>query len=339
MSKKIKDIKELPEAKMLMDGVGNIYRYVKKQVNDRVFAVAFIISLTAWFLYTLSGNFTTMVTYPVKITGALVSDSTDNELEESKIYDIDCKVTGSGFGIWRSKMGSTIRINTSELQPQKSSEGNYVINVSSLEKVISNKVNGVVIDNIYSDDIVFKALTQTTKQVPITPIVNIKSSGYYMPIGDVVTDPTYITITGPIDKVNAITSVTTYPVKIESKKSSVTGELELLPIENIQFSRDVIQYYMRFARYVERKVTMPIVIQGDMFSIYEVLPETIEVTFNIAEEIYHDFKPEQIEAYIDLSEYKNSDKNMHIVQFDGLPEGVEIRNQRPSHVVVYNGGF
>ncbi len=307
--------------------------FVLSLIQDKVFAAAFALSFLIWFIYSLSGNFTTVITIPVHITGALVGNSMGTTTEETKSYEIDCKVAGSGFRILRSALFSDVKVNTSELKLDKQPDGSYVVDMSSLEKAINNKIQGMDVVNIYTNKIAFSALTHTTKSVPVDLNLTLNNDGQYMPIGDVIIDPAEITITGQIETVNAITSVKSKYLTISSKESSVSGEVELSPMENIEYSQNSVYYHIRFERYVEKKVTKEIEIRG-ADNTYSTLPSTVEITLNIAESIYTDFKEDNIKIFIDLSKDDKAG-NIHIIDYDKLPQGIEIRDISPRFAKVY----
>lgn len=322
-----------------------IYRFVLSQLKDPVFAVALAISVVLWFVNSLSGNFTTVLSIPVTIEGA-VSQSEDGEERSSNTFTVDCKVSGKGFNICFYLLLSNITVNTSELKIDKEANGGYVVDRQSLENCLSAKLMGVTLENIFYRKIAFKTLTYASKVVPVELDVDIQNDGQFMQVGSMVMEPAVVTISGTISLLDSINTVKTSYFKIENKEKNISGEIALKPIPGIKFSTNTVYYAINFQRFTEKKIVKMVQVKSSGDERFTIVPSQVEVTLNIAENIYSDFNHLNFPLYVDIREKESKSAesgyigdNKYILKYQHLPNGVNVRMIHPQYVTILRGGI
>lgn len=317
-----------------------IYKFVIRQLKDPIFAVALAISVIMWFLNSLSGNFTAVISIPIKVNGVVGVATKEGATEKTNNdFTIDCKVTGKGFNILYYSLLADIRINTAEISVEKNTTGEYIIDLQSLENRMNEKLSGLTLIKIFQKQLSFKSLTYTSKVVPVEFDIDIKNDGQFMPVGDIILEPSEITISGNISLLDSIKSVKTKFLSIENKEINISGERYLDKIKGITFSNDKVYYAINFQRYTEKKITKQVVVKNGEGGRYTVVPATVEITLNVAESIYSEFNPANFPLYIDLKDKSGYiGNNRYMIKHQQLPKGVNIRMITPEYVTVLRGG-
>lgn len=325
--------------------IKKVYRYILLQFKDPVFAVALALSVFMWFLNSLGGNFTTVISIPVKVLGAIESVGEQGTTEKTdNMFNVDCKVSGKGYKILYFSLFSQITINTAEIKIDKSANGEYIIDIPSLESKMNEKLSGVTLINIFQKKLAFKTLTYSKKDVPVVLDVNVKNDGQFMQVGDAVLEPSHVSISANISKLDSINEVYTNYIHIENKEKNISGEVELVHIPGVAYEVEQIYYAMSFQRFTEKKVMKKVEIKHTDDIHYSVIPSHVEVVFNVAEDIYQDFNHFNFPLYVDIRD-KNSDSpesmyigdNKFIIKYNHLPKGVKVRDITPKYVTILKG--
>ncbi len=298
------------------------------KLNDKVFLTALAIAASLWALYTLSGTFTTVITLPVHIEGGVASVGGNQD----KILEVECKVTGTGFKIFTNVLFTKLILNTSDLKVTPIEGGEFEVDIPTFEKVLDSKIADLDVHNIYTNRIILSSLTQATKNVKVDLDMEFKSDGLYMLVGDIIIEPSHIDITGESGAIDVINSVVTRHIEIASSAGNVSGEVKLLPIRNTTFSQTSVFYYMRFERYVEKRFTKAITIRNSNGALLVPIPSTVDITLNVAENVYNEFDENSVEAFIDVSKRDDSNNNIYLVEIDGLPRDAEVLKISPDYI-------
>lgn len=325
--------------------IKKIYKFVIQQFKDPVFAVALSLSVFMWFLNSLAGNFTTVVSLPVKVLGAIDKVTEEGTTEKTdNLFSVDCKVSGKGYKILLFSLFSQITINTAEIKVEKSHTGEYVIDIPSLESKMNEKLNGITLINIFQKRLAFKTLTYSKKEVPVMLNANVKNDGQFMQVGDAVLEPSHISISANISKLDSINEIFTDYIWIENKEKNISGEVGLVPIPGVTYSTEQVYYAMSFQRFTEKRVMKRVEVKHADDVHYSVIPSHVEVVFNVAEDIYQDFNHFNFPLYIDIRD-KNSDApesmyigdNKFLIKYNHLPKGVKVREINPKYVTILKG--
>lgn len=323
-----------------------IYKFILKQLKDPVFAVALALSVIMWFLNSLSGSFTAVISIPIKVDGVVGADNKAGPTEKTtNDFTIDCQVTGKGFNILYYSLVSDIRINTAEIAVEKSPTGDYTIDIQSLETKINERLKGLTLDRIFQKRLSFKTLTYSSKVVPVELEIDIRKDGQFMQVGDIIVEPSHVTIAGNISLLDSITSIKTKFLRIENKEKSLSGEVYLEPIKGITLSNDKVYYAINFQRYTEKKISKRVQVKNGGNNRYTIIPSEVEITLNIVESIFSEFNHNNFPLYINMKDRESSSTessyigdNKFLINYGQLPKGVSVRTIQPQYVTILKGG-
>lgn len=309
-----------------------IYKDITVQIKDPIFAIAFALAIFSWFLNNLMGDFTTVISIPIKIEGVIV-DSKDNvsKSQTNNIFQIDCKVSGKGYRILYYSMLSRIEINATEVKIDKSPNGEYVVDIPSLENELNQKFSDVTLINIFQNRLAFNALTHINKVIPVTLDIDIVDDDQYMQIGDAIIEPSHIEASGDILKINSLNEILTNHINIENRRETVSGEIDLKNIPGVLLNNSKVYYSFTFQRYTEIKVEKNVEVVNAKKGIYKVIPSCVEVAYLVAESSYEGFNPDLYPIKINIKDSSIGD-NKYLIESDSLPRGVKIRMIYPQYV-------
>ena len=322
-----------------------IYKYVLDQIKDPIFAIALGVAIFMWFLNSLAGEFTTVISVPIHLIGAVDVIDEDNKESVDNKFSVDCKVSGKGYRILYYNIFSKLNINTADVIVEKSSTGEYVVNMTSLENKMNEEFDGITLINLFQKRIAFRTLTYGRKEVPIQLDVNVKNDGQYMQIGEALLEPAFVSLSGNLSKLNTVNKVSTKHINITNNAGTISGEIELQDIPDVSMNLKKIYYSLSFQRFTELKIMKKIEVKNNDGARYSVIPSHVEVTFNIIEDIFSKFNHFNFPLYVDLKDKESSSldskylgENRYLLQYSGLPNGVQCRMISPASVTVIRGG-
>lgn len=315
-----------------------IYHIIGLSLRDKAFGVAVAVSLFLWVLYTLSGTFTTMITVPVTISGAVVNGVADSDSDDDNKVKLDCRVTGQGFSILKHIIFSGLTIDMMDVSVVKQANGTYSVTPESLDKAVRAKLQGLNLLNIYDARLELISLTKVSKQVPVELDVEVQSDGEFMMVGEPVIEPKQVEVIGLPEELEKIRSVKTRYVNIRDKSSHVSGSVALVEEDNVYLPTKEVYYSISFDRYAEMRVSKKVMLRKTGKNNYTTIPATVDVIFNVAEDIYSDFNHDNFPLYVDLRQSEASSSylggNRYVLDYKNLPKGVTVRMISPRYVTV-----
>ncbi|WP_411030987.1 YbbR-like domain-containing protein [Spongiimicrobium sp. 3-5] len=222
----------------------------------KIFLLFLVCSGFLWFLSNLSEPYTNRAQFKLRYIN--VPDSL--LLSKASKQEIDVKLRASGFQfLWFGFDPKNVKVDLSVLEKKGSqyfiSQDSYI---KQIEKQLSSSMNLLEIDQ---DTLFFDFQKIYSKEVPITPNVEINMSQNYLLDGVLHVEPQKVTITGPKSEIDSITVVRTQP-KVFSNLSSDFSEtigLELLEsMENTSFSVRRVQVSGKVSRFSEKVIEVPV---------------------------------------------------------------------------------
>lgn len=336
-------IKESEEAEKKRNIIKKIYRFIIIQLRDPIFGTALAFSVLLWFLNSLAGNFTTVISVPVHITGAINTNEKINERTDN-VFTVDCKVSGKGYKILLHSVFANIDITTADIKLEKSAEGGYIVDMQSLENKMNEKFTGITLINIFHKRVAFNTISYTSKVVPVKIDIDIKNDGQYMQVGDINVEPAEVKIYGNIDKLDSIKDISTRHIKLDKISRNVSGQVELRKMYGVTYDVNKVYYSLNFQRFTELKVVKKVGVKNSNGERYAVVPSHVEVIFNVSENLYNNFNHKNFPLYVDVKHIDSDDpgslylgNNKFFLNFDKLPKGITVTSINPTSITLLKG--
>ncbi|QVY67503.1 YbbR-like domain-containing protein [Polaribacter sp. Q13] len=252
-----------------------------------------------WFLITLSKEYVTTLTFPVKYTNI----PQDKLLQKKPIKEIDIIVKSSGFNIISSNFGDkSIALNANSLL-KKSSSKYYFLTRNQVNTIQKQLPSGVQLQEIVLDTIYLDIGTLTSKKVPLKPNLDINYHIGYDILEPVVVKPDSILISGPEAQINKITSINLKLLKLDDVRSDFSKQVEIiLPknSSNIKVKSTFAAISGKVEKFTEGTLEIPFLVKN--------LPEGVTITtLNKTVEVVY---------VVGLSNFNKIDKNFFKVVCD-----------------------
>lgn len=328
--------------KKVWEIVKKVFRFLVSKFKDPVFLTCLLIAALFLFLMKLDADYTTDVTVPVRIEGVEMERSADKDVKiQNNVVDISCRIKGKGYNLIKSHFAK-VTIPSEKFVIVQDSDS-YYVDMGTFENLFSNEMKDVEILRIYNKGIPLKSVVRFRKQVPVRSNINLDLSGQYMQIGQTFIEPSSVWVSGSKRDIENVTGVYTRELNIHNVEKQLSGNIPLIPIPNVELSEKEVFYSIDVERYTEfRQDNIGIQVKGhSMADDYIILPSTISVTYNMAQEAFKNGIEKGIVFYVDISNHEIHDKNStylgnntYLIQHTPLPEGVEIREMSADKATV-----
>ncbi|ARV14457.1 CdaR family protein [Polaribacter sp. SA4-12] len=262
--------------------------------------ISFLIaSVLIWLLITLSKEYTTTLTLPVKYTNI----SQDKLLQKEPTKEIDILVKSTGFNIIRSRFGNKSLALSAHKLIRKSSSKYYFLTKNQFIAIQKQLRSGVQLQDIALDTIYLEIGSLISKKVALKPNLEIKYHIGYDILETVLIKPDSILISGPEAQIENIKTINLELLKLEDVKSSFSEKVKIILPENssnIKVNSSFTTVSGKVEKFTEGSFQIPFIVDN--------LPEGVELTtLN---------KTVEVVFVVGLSNFDKIDKNFFKVVCD-----------------------
>jgi YbbR domain-containing protein len=152
---------------------------------------------------------------------------------------------------------------------------------------------------------------------------------------DIVINPRYVTISGPSNVIDKITSWKTDSLKAEDVSENINTRVRLAPVKegNIGIYPNSVQVKIPVAEFTEKTidVTVRLVNNREYYRV-NLLPKKVRVTFTTALNKYAGMNEEFFEAQADLNMWKSYGHKMLPVRVTQLPDYCRLVKIEPQNI-------
>ncbi len=325
--------------------LNRFFKLVYSKTRDGIFLICVLIASAMWLLAKLNKTYTYEITLPVVVTGAVSDFDKDIIATENKVYSINTEIEAKGFELLRISFIRRIVISPDDVVITKilGEDELYQINVESMKTAISGLFKDVRIIGVNNNIIALKTVSFSRKKVKLYPNISVDGKGEYMQIGDAYLVPDSVMVYGTRDVIDTLSKVYTEYLEIKKADSYLSGDVKMALNNYYDITPRVSEFFINMERYTELNTVCDIkTLIPENKNAYTIIPSKVNVTFNIASNLYNTFNPDDIKFYIepsikdlynDKSSYVGDDKYM--IRYSELPIGVEVRLINPTIVNAY----
>lgn len=294
-----------------------------------VFLRCLVISFVAWSLFAISSTYT----YHQLATITYVN------LPEGKAFlplqsdVVTVKVRMTGWDI----MVKRVRPDTAQVQ----------VDINGLETrnfiVLSNQIGfidkqfpaqyeaiGVSPDTLY-----FDFSRQTQKRVPVRVKYNLAYRQQYGIVGEIKTNPQFVTVTGPIDDVKEIEYIETDTIKGTAVDTDVrtVAYLNRQKKNNISIHPAFTEVSIPIGEMTEKVLELPIrVINDEKYTSVRILPSRVKVVMFVAIRDYNKWSTADFEAVVDMNAWSQNENTTLPVIITKSPPFTKVISVDPQNV-------
>jgi hypothetical protein len=243
-----------------------------------------VLSVTFWFVRSLSEQYETNVTYPVRYTNFPENKVLIGEMPDKLLL----KVRAKGFSILRSRLNLNLvplKFNVNSFSLNSIGADTFYIITGSVKDILSSELDNMSILDIKPDTLFFRFTEIVVKKVAVLPKLAMHDNFFrqqFMLNGKISILPDSIIISGPGLFVRSIHQVMTKPLNYTNLTDTIAVECSLEPIDKITFSQNKVRVSIpvdRFTEVEERLSVVPVNVPESLNMI--AIPGQVTVTYRI----------------------------------------------------------
>lgn len=299
----------------------------KRRVS--VFVTCLVLAVVAWLVVTFSRTYN----FKVKQVLAYKNAPKKRAFHSLQSDTVDVTVKGTGWQMLVSKMNnmnSAIKVDLRSLEYQ-----DYLLLSEQIRAINRSKVYKHEIVAFDPDTLYFDFSHRRVKRVPVQLAMKLKYEQQFSQSDDIIITPRYITISGPSNVIDKITSWKTDSLKAENVSESISTRIKLAPVKegNIGIYPNSVQVKIPVAEFTEKTIEVPVkLVNNREYYRVNLLPKKVKVTFTTALNKYAGMNEEYFEAEADLNMWKSYGYKMLPVKITQLPDYCRVVKIEPQNV-------
>lgn len=299
-----------------------------------IFSFFLIVATTLWYLNKLSYEYTTDISFPLKVTN----------MPKGKVFvgeppkTITLGVKAFGYTLLRYKIASSlspVSLNLSQvpLIPVPNSETKFYVLTSRARRSIINQLKGeLFLERIGPDTLFFEFTQLREKKVKVTPQIAYTFDRQSMLSGLIVVEPDSIIISGPSTIIDTIYSISSNRVVFDKIDSPISRNIELEEIKQVGYSHRKINLIIPVEKYTEARFTKAVEIRNlpDTLRLI-LLPRMVDVKCNVVISSYKNVS-EIVDVFVDYNDVRSTLDNKLRVQHSSQPYLINNLSLEPMFV-------
>ncbi len=302
---------------------------VTEQRRASVFFTCLILAVCAWIVITLSNTYT----YNVKEILNFKNVPQKRAFHSLQSDTVNVTVKGTGWQMLLSKMNEQNKIIKVDLRTLDSDA--YIVLSLQLpainaEKAVKNEIIAFNPDTLY-----FDFSDRGVRRVPVQLVRSINYQQQFTQSGDVVIKPSYVTITGPSNRIDKITAWQTDSLVLQNVSENINSSVNLAPSAegNISISPRTVRINIPVEEYTEKTMELPVklVANNDFFNV-KIFPQKVKVTFTTSLSRYADIDEDMFEAEANLDLWRLYGYSVLPVKITRMPPFCKIVSIEPRNI-------
>lgn len=299
----------------------------RRKIN--IFVKCVVVSFLAWLLIAISNKYT----FVVKAGIEFVNIPEKRAFHSLQSDTVSVKIKMSGWDV----LLSTLNPDTANIQVDLSSlsSRNYIVFSNQIGFINRQFPSDKQVITVSPDTLYFDFSRQTQRKVPVRVPTSITFRKQYDIIGETKTNPSHITITGPLEDVANIEYLET---------DSITGKgihTDIRTVASINKNqRTNITIYPKFTEVTipvgevtEKIIEVPIrIINGGKYSSVRIIPTKAVLTIMVSLKDYAKFTASDFEVVVNMADWEKNKTVSLPVLVTKVPDYVKMVKLEPQNV-------
>ncbi|OKS85445.1 CdaR family protein [Mucilaginibacter polytrichastri] len=306
---------------------------VKLSASERrrlsAFITCLVLAAAAWMLSSLTKN------YNYKVKRLLVYNNMPQRRAFRALQSdtVDAIVEGSGWEMLFSKFRPVDKRVNVDLHSLESKS--FIALNSQLEHINQRKEPEQKIISFDPDTLYFDFTNRSTKKVPVKLLSAIEYQSQFANSGNVVITPAYVTLSGPSNVIDKITTWNTDSLKLDAVNETVSTRVNLQTVHeaNLSIYPKTVQVKMPVDEYTEKTLEIPVKLTGNVhYYDVKIFPQKVKVTFTTSLSKYPDLDEDFFEATADLNLWSDRNYTVLPVMLNRIPPFCKIVKIEPQNI-------
>ena len=249
--------------------------------NWIILVFSLLLAFFMWSMMKLSRRYSSYIKYQIEVVSNI--EGRKNTARSLDVLVIGAKSTGFNILQNRKENGNLLHLDAVDAKHFHGVEQTdifYLIPDDIKKQVQDALGKDFVVESFATDTLFFRFPEQWNRKVPVRENFLITYKGQYMPYSPMTVRPDSILIYGDRDVIAKIEEVVSYPVTIDNVSGTLSGVATLKEIEGVRFSHDEIFYNQEVGRYLEKTLTVPVVItDAPSYANVAIVPQQVEIRY------------------------------------------------------------
>jgi YbbR domain-containing protein len=293
------------------------------------FVTCLVFAIFAWLFTTLSNPYK----FTIKQVLIFKNAPLKRAFHPLQSDTVNAIVQGTGWQMLFSKFNEdkkaiSVDLHTLDIK-------NYVVLSTQLKQINANKDVEHEIIAINPDTLFFDFSNRTIKKVPIELVTAIKYQKQFAQSDDITIKPRYVTISGPAEVLNKITSWKTDSIILNGANEDFNSQINLRGVKegNLNIVPKSVIVSIPIDEYTEKTIEVPVkLINNHNYYDVKVFPQKVRVTLTTSLSNYPDLNEDDFEAVADLEMWRHSGYSVLPVKVTRLPSYSKVVKIEPQNI-------
>lgn len=294
-----------------------------------IFVRCLIISFVAWLLIAVSNKYTVSIKAAIEYVN-LPEKRAFHSLQSDTVR-VDLRMSGWNVLTYRlNPAQSSIQVDLSTLASR-----NFIVFSNQLGFINRQFPSDKQAVRVAPDTLFFDFSTQTQRKVEIKVPTRIAFKKQYGIIGEAITSPQYVTVTGPADDIQNIEYLETDTVYGDQVSTDIrtVANINRQQRANITIYPTSAEVSIPVGELTEKQIEVPIrVLNADKYTSIRIIPTKATVTTMVSLRDYAKWTSSDFEVVIDLQNWEKNQVRSLPVKLLKSPEFAEVIRIVPQNV-------
>lgn len=306
---------------------------VKLSATERrrlsAFFTCLVLAAFAWIFTTLSNT----VKFGVKIALNYKNVPQKRAFHPLQADTVVASMRSTGWQMLFSKMNNENKVIGVDLHTLENK--NFIILGSQLKQINDKRDPNQQIVSFNPDTLYFDFSNRAIKKVPVKLVTGIKYQHQFAQSDDISISPDYVTLSGPANMLDKISSWKTDSLTLDSVNETVTARLSLQPTKggSVSIYPKSVQVVVPVDEFTEKTISIPVkLINNRNYNRVKIFPQKVRITFKTSLKKYAEMDENFFEASADLNLWRDNGYNTLPVKLTRSPDYCKIVKIEPQNI-------
>jgi len=291
-----------------------------KQTKLKSFFFFLILAVAFWVLTKFSKE------YDATVEAQIIYRSLPQEalLAEDNPNSFTFDLTANGFEFLFYKLNNPI-INLNISQYYKEGQKQIIIDKAELTRLVTEQLEKkVAVKNLSVDRLLVNLNLIEIKKVPIVSAIGFNYKQGYKAIDSIVLKPDSVSVSGPIEFLNEIDSLSTKSLTVENVETNISGTVSInFPDKDgVTIKPREVSYSLEVAEFAQKKIMLPVTLINVPEDVeIKLMPKIVELTFIISVQNFNSVSAKDFKLVCDYA-LRNKDGNFMLPKLVTKPDNI-----------------
>ncbi|MBC6111338.1 YbbR-like domain-containing protein [Pedobacter fastidiosus] len=246
---------------------------------------------------------------------------------------VDLQVEGTGWQLLFARLRispQSIAVSLNQLNTKE-----FVVFSDQLYNVNKQLESSQKVISVKPDTLYFDFTKRTVKRVPIKLIQKVDFAKQYGVSSEILLNPKFVTVTGPIEELEKINSWSTDTLKLKNVQSSAKARvwMQHSTHKNVSIFPSSVEVKLPVDEFTEKTIEVPLkIINNRNYNSIKLYPKKVKVTFLVALSNYDQVDEGFITATVDADEWQSLHHNQLTIKITEFPDYCKLISIYPSKI-------